>query len=54
MRGYVDGGWIPEPDGNKSRNMLIQLDEESTVYDFIRDDPRFKAVIAKLEKFAKK
>ena len=53
MRGYVDGGWIPEPDGNKSRNMLIQLDEESTVYDFIRDDPRFQAVIAKLEKYAK-
>lgn len=53
MRGYVDGGWIPEPDGNKSRNMLIQLDEESTVYDFIRDDPRFQAVIAKLKEYAK-
>ena len=53
MRGYVDGGWIPEPDGNKCHNMLIQLDEESTVYDFIRDDERFKAVVSELKKYAK-
>ena len=52
MRGYVDGGWIPEPDGNRCNNMLIQLDEESTVYDFIRNDERFMAIIAKLEKYA--
>lgn len=55
VRGYCDGGWIPSPDGNDANDMLkqIELDEESTVYDFIRDDPRFKTIIARLEKYAK-
>lgn len=55
VRGYCDGWWIPSPDGNDANDMLKQLvfDEESTVYDFIRNNPRFKAVIANLEKYAK-
>lgn len=52
LRGYCSGGWIPTPDGNQCKKAAAML-REYKWYDFIREDPRFQAVIDKLEKYAK-
>ncbi len=53
LRGYSDGGWIMEAEGNRSRSMLDWLtnDEETAV---LRSDARFEALVSRLEKVAKK
>ncbi len=53
LRGYSDGGWIMEAEGNRSRSMLDWLTngEEAAV---LRSDARFEALVNRLEKVAKK
>lgn len=53
LRGYADGGWIMEADGNRSQSLLawLQADEEAAV---LRADPRSAALIAQLQQIARK
>lgn len=53
LRGYADGGWIMEADGNRSQAMLdwLTTDEEAAV---LRADPRFAALTQRLRQVAKK
>jgi len=51
FRGYVDGGWIPNPDGNQCKLTLDWISSDGR-YDFVRDTERYKAAVEKLGKFA--
>ncbi len=52
LRGYSDGGWIMEAEGNRSKSMLDWLtkDEKAAV---LRSDARFVPLVNRLEKTAK-
>ena len=53
LRGYSDGGWIMEAEGNRSQSLLrwLTTDEEATA---LRDDPRYDELVNRLKKVAKK
>ena len=53
MRGYVDGGWIMEAEGNRSQSMLnwLTTDDEAAV---LHSDERYEAIAERLKKVAKK
>jgi transcriptional regulator with XRE-family HTH domain len=53
LRGYSDGGWIMEAEGNRSQSILEWLlhDEEVAV---LRSDPRYEMLTNRLQKVAKK
>ncbi len=53
LRGYSDGGWIMEAEGNRSQSMLNWLitDDEATV---LRTDARYEALVDRLKAVAKK
>ena len=53
LRGYSDGGWILESEGNRSQSMLDWLigDEETTI---LRSDARYDVLINRLKKVARK
>ena len=52
LRGYSDGGWIMEAEGNRSQSMLewLTTDEEASV---LRSDSRYEALVNRLKKIAK-
>ncbi len=52
FRGYVDGGWIPDPNGNRCKFTLEWIFSDPR-YDFVRDTERYKAIAEKLNEFAK-
>lgn len=51
LRGYSDGGWIMEAEGNRSQSMLdwLTTDEETAV---LRSDPRFEMLVGRLKQVA--
>lgn len=53
LRGYVDGGWIMEADGNRSQSLLdwLMSDPETAIF---RADPRFAPLTDRLQKVAVK
>ena len=55
LRGYSDGGWIMEAEGNHSQSMLEWLttdtDEDVSA---LRSDARYQALVDRLKKVAKK
>ena len=53
LRGYSDGGWIMEAQGNRSQSMLEWLtnDDEAAV---LRSDARYGVLVDRLKKVAKK
>jgi hypothetical protein len=55
LRGYSDGGWIMEAEGNNSQSMLEWLttdtDEDVSA---LRSDARYQALVDRLKKVAKK
>ena len=53
LRGYSDGGWIMEAEGNRSQSMLnwLTTDNEAAV---LRTDPRYEALVNRLKCAAKK
>ena len=51
FRGCVDGGWIMDENGNRSRQLLDDLD--GAVFDAIRGDDRFARIKTKLASYAK-
>ncbi len=53
LRGYSDGGWIMEAEGNRSQSMLNWLinDDEAAV---LRSDARYEVLVDRLKKVAKK
>ena len=53
LRGYCDGGWIMEAEGNRSQSMLAWLtnDDETAV---LRTDARYEILVDRLKKVAKK
>jgi transcriptional regulator with XRE-family HTH domain len=53
LRGYSDGGWIMEAEGNRSQSMLnwLTTDDEAAV---LRADPRYETLVARLKAVAKK
>ena len=53
LRGYSDGGWIMESEGNRSQSMLnwLTTDDETAV---LRSDARYKVLVDRLKKVAKK
>ena len=53
LRGYSDGGWIMEAEGNRSQSLLEWLtnDDEAAV---LRSDARYQALVDRLKKVAKK
>ncbi|MBE6654488.1 MAG: helix-turn-helix transcriptional regulator [Ruminococcaceae bacterium] len=53
LRGYSDGGWIMEAEGNRSRSMLDWLTKDENAA-ALRSDARFEPLIKRLEKTAKK
>lgn len=53
LRGYSDGGWIMEAEGNCTQAMLDWLHENSEA-EIFRGDPRYGELISRLQKTAKK
>lgn len=53
LRGFSDGGWIMEADGNRSAGMLEILRTDHDL-DPIRDDPRFSVILSRLKQTTKK
>jgi len=53
VKNYKDGGWIPDPQGNRSWFILNKVQNENN-YDFVRSEQRYINVIEKLEKNAVK
>jgi len=53
LRGYSDGGWIMEAEGNHSQALLIWLTTNAEA-EPLHSDTRYTALISKLKKFAKK
>ena len=53
LRGYSDGGWIMEAEGNRSQSMLnwLTTDDEAAV---LRADPRYEVLVNRLRSAAKK
>ncbi len=53
LRGYSDGGWIMEAEGNHSQSMLnwLTTDDEVAV---LRTDPRYEALVNRLKAVARK
>ena len=53
LRGYSDGGWIMENEGNRSQSLLDWLtsDEEAAV---LRSDTRYKVLAERLRNVARK
>ena len=53
LRGYSDGGWIMEAEGNRSQSMLnwLTTDDEATAFHF---DARYEALAERLKAAAKK
>ena len=53
LRGYSDGGWIMEAEGNRSQSMLnwLTTDDEAAV---LRSDDRYGVLVDRLKKVAKK
>lgn len=51
VRGVCDGGWIPTPKGNHCKQKASLL-RKSELFDFIREEPRFKAVLEQLDKYS--
>ncbi len=53
LRGYSDGGWIMEADGNRSQSLLewLEINNEVAV---LRSDTRYEALVNRLKKVAKK
>ncbi len=53
LRGFADGGWIPE-DGEGRSDMTLRDLREDSLYDPLRAEPRFAALLESLRKTAKK
>jgi len=53
LRGYSDGGWIMEAEGNRSQSMLnwLTTDEEAAI---LRCDARYEILVERLKKVARK
>ena len=51
VRGYKDGGWIEDSDGNLANDMMNRLN--GPAYEFVRTDKRFGKVIETLREYAK-
>ena len=53
LRGYIDGGWIMEKEGNRSQCMLewLTTDDEAAV---LRTDARYEALVNRLKTVARK
>lgn len=53
LRGYVEGGWIMESNGNRTQSILEWLtnDNEAAVF---RSDTRYEVLVNRLKKVAKK
>ena len=48
VRGYRDGGWIPDKEGNRSFFVLNKIENER-LFDFIRDEQRYHDVVKNLK-----
>ncbi len=53
IRGIISGGWIMEKDGNRSAQMLDDLNKNNH-WNSIRNDSRFIHLLEKLKEYAKK
>lgn len=53
LRGFADGGWIPE-DGEGRSDMTLRDLREDSLYDPLRAEPRFADLLESLRKTAKK
>ena len=53
FRGYADGGWIMEKEGNCSAQFLKICDQD-VLFGDIRSDERFERIISQLKQIAKK
>lgn len=53
LRGYSDGGWIMEADGNRSQGLLDWLTKEEG-FGELRSDARYGALVARLQMVARK
>ncbi len=53
LRGYSDGGWIMEAEGNRTQAMLDWL-HENREFEALRGDPRYGEIASRLQKSAKK
>ncbi|MBQ3014445.1 MAG: helix-turn-helix domain-containing protein [Clostridia bacterium] len=53
LRGYIDGGWIMEAEGNRSRSMLEWLTNDDEVA-VLRSDARYEALVKRLKQVARK
>lgn len=53
LRGYSDGGWIMETEGNRSQSMLDQLMTDGEFAAF-RTDPRYELLTDRLRRTARK
>ena len=53
LRGYADGGWIMEADGNRSQSLLEWLTSDESAAP-LREDARFAPLTARLRAVAKK
>lgn len=53
LRGYSDGGWIIEAEGNRSQSMLnwLTTDDEASA---LRSDARYETLVDRLKAVAKK
>ncbi len=52
LKGYSDGGWIPEEGGNHSKVIFDWMTESEDMAEY-RNDPRYNEIADKLRKFAK-
>lgn len=52
VRGYCDGGWIHDSEEGWCAHRLKMIREEK-LFDFVRDDERYCAVVAEMEKYEK-
>ena len=53
LRGYSSGGWIMEASGNRSQSILHWLTTDNKLEAY-RSDPRYEAMVSRLEKVAVK
>jgi len=53
LRGYKDGGWIMESNGNRTQALLEWLTSDDEFVE-LRSDPRFEALISRIKKYTKK
>ncbi|MBQ4561420.1 MAG: helix-turn-helix transcriptional regulator [Clostridia bacterium] len=52
LKGYSDGGWIPEKGGNHSKVILDWMIESNEMSEY-RTDPKFNEIAEKLREYAK-